>query len=259
MRKKKLYQKIAWSIALSMAVTTITPATNVIAADKGTSIKIITNKKEKAPTPTPIKLIPSGKKEESTKKPSIIIPNEKKEPTKTPTVVVPGGKKEETTKEPEVTKKPSTGVTNEKKEETVKQQEVLKEGQDSQFKYQLLEDGSGYQIVKWIDGSNNNAVIPEEFNGLPVKSIGDSAFVCCDSLSSVEIGEGVKSIGRAAFSSCSSLRSVEIPSSVESIGAYAFSDCSSLSSVEIGICMNFSKIIFPRKLVFGMNSKKCVY
>ena len=38
------YFKIALSIALSMAVTTITPATNVIAADKGTSIKIITNK-----------------------------------------------------------------------------------------------------------------------------------------------------------------------------------------------------------------------
>ena len=46
MRKKKIYQKMALSIALFMAMTTMIPATNVIADDKETSIKIITSKKE---------------------------------------------------------------------------------------------------------------------------------------------------------------------------------------------------------------------
>ena len=165
-----------------MAMTTVIPATNVIADDKETSIKIITSKREQELTKTPIK----------------VIPGSKKEATKTPTIVIPGGKKEETTKEPEVTKKPSTGVTNEKKEETVKQQEVLKEGQDSQFKYSLLEDGSGYCITEYF-GDDSEVVIPEKFNGLQVKSIGEDAFYWCSNLVSINIPSSVTSIGDYAF------------------------------------------------------------
>ena len=55
-----------------------------------------------------------------------------------------------------------------------------------------------------------------------VTSIGNDAFFCCSSLTSVTIPEGVTSIGSYAFYGCSSLTSVTIPSSVTSIGSYAF-------------------------------------
>ena len=67
-----------------------------------------------------------------------------------------------------------------------------------------------------------------------VTSIGDSAFSCCSSLTSIEIPSSVTSIGNYAFSYCSSLTSIEIPNSVTSIGGDAFSYCFSLASITFG-------------------------
>ena len=58
-----------------------------------------------------------------------------------------------------------------------------------------------------------------------VTSIGDSAFECCSSLTSVTIPNSVTSIGNSAFAQCSSLTSVTIPNSVTSIGNSAFAQC----------------------------------
>ena len=92
-----------------------------------------------------------------------------------------------------------------------------------------------------------------------LSSIGDSAFLACDGLTSVEIpasvtsiGEGafvgcsgltivtfgedsqLESIGNDAFDGCDGLTSVEIPASVTSIGKAAFWGCSKLTSVTFG-------------------------
>lgn len=53
-------------------------------------------------------------------------------------------------------------------------------------------------------------------------SILDYAFMECDSLTSVNLGNSVESIGNSAFDKCSSLASVSIGKSVETIGDYAF-------------------------------------
>ena len=66
-----------------------------------------------------------------------------------------------------------------------------------------------------------------------VTSIGDSAFEDCSSLTSVTIPNSVTSIGKRAFVYCTSLTSVTIPDGVEFIGEYAFCGCSSLKSVRI--------------------------
>ncbi len=76
-------------------------------------------------------------------------------------------------------------------------------------------------------------VIPAEIDGLPVKVIGDGAFLSCDALKSVSIPDSVTSIESYAFSCCSNLTAINIPDSVNFISMYAFSRCGSLKSVTI--------------------------
>ena len=75
--------------------------------------------------------------------------------------------------------------------------------------------------------------IPSEIDGVPVTSIGNRAFYCSYSLTSVEIPDSVTSIGDRAFGS-SGLTSVIIPDSVTSIGVYVFSNCDDLIRATIG-------------------------
>ncbi len=71
-------------------------------------------------------------------------------------------------------------------------------------------------------------IIPEN-----VISIGNSAFSGCSNLQSLTIGNSITSIGNSAFSSCRSLTEITIPDSVTSIGEYAFSSCRSLTEIII--------------------------
>ena len=63
--------------------------------------------------------------------------------------------------------------------------------------------------------------------------IEDGAFDQCYSLISVTIPDSVTTIGYRAFDYCRSLTSVTIPNSVKTIGGWAFSDCTSLTSITI--------------------------
>ena len=76
-------------------------------------------------------------------------------------------------------------------------------------------------------------IIPATYNGIPVTSIGSSAFGGCSSLTNITIPDSITSIGSDAFGGCSSLTNITIPDSVMSIGSYAFYDCRSLTSVTI--------------------------
>ena len=69
------------------------------------------------------------------------------------------------------------------------------------------------------------------FTGL--STIGNSAFLRCYSLTSIEIPNSVTSIETQAFWHCSSLTSIEIPNSVTNIGSNAFRNCSGLTSITI--------------------------
>ncbi|MBR5748140.1 MAG: leucine-rich repeat domain-containing protein [Prevotella sp.] len=80
---------------------------------------------------------------------------------------------------------------------------------------------SGLETVYFADGSL-------------LESIGNKAFLYCESLTSVIIPDGVTSIGNYSFGACSNLTGIAIPASVKSIGANAFESCESLTSVIIG-------------------------
>jgi len=77
-------------------------------------------------------------------------------------------------------------------------------------------------------------IIPSTIDGLPVTSLGDSAFFGCISLTNVTIPNNVTSIGDNAFGGCTRLTSATIGNGVTSIGGYAFGGCTSLTSVTIG-------------------------
>ena len=73
-----------------------------------------------------------------------------------------------------------------------------------------------------------NYVIPNS-----VTSIGECAFLECNSLTSIIIPDSVTSIGVCAFAQCNSLTSINIPDSVTTIANHAFYNCKSLKSIKI--------------------------
>ena len=138
--------------------------------------------------------------------------------------------------------------------------------------YTLLDDGSGYEVSRrggkysGFSGLEGRVVIPDEYNGLPVKRIADyafcidtlfenietgaycntvttsvrlpaqleeigaSAFACCIALEEVVIPDSVTVLEEACFNRCINLTTVTFPANLEVIGCTAFTDCRSLNS-----------------------------
>ena len=100
------------------------------------------------------------------------------------------------------------------------------------LQYELDNDNS--YIVKGIGtAKDTDIIIPSEYNGKPVTSIGNRAFNGCDNITSIVIPDGVTEISSYAFADCSSLTSITIPDGVTSIYTSVFSGCSSLTSIII--------------------------
>ncbi len=97
----------------------------------------------------------------------------------------------------------------------------------------VMSDYGDYYEVSGYTGLPIEIIIPDTYNGKPVKSIGFGAFEDCTSLTSITIPNSVTSIGDYAFAYCTGLTSITIPGSVTSIGNAAFSCCTSLTSITI--------------------------
>ncbi|AKB51994.1 Chitin binding protein [Methanosarcina barkeri str. Wiesmoor] len=110
---------------------------------------------------------------------------------------------------------------------------IVKEQASPASDFTYTSDGSSITITKYI-GSDGIVIIPAEIEGLPVTTIGTSAFQGCSALTTVTIPNSVTNIGDYAFMSCSALTAMTIPNSVISIGKYAFSSCSALTTLAIG-------------------------
>jgi hypothetical protein len=92
---------------------------------------------------------------------------------------------------------------------------------------------NGTLTITRYHGPGGVVAIPDNFNGLPVAAIGDSAFNEDTTVTSVTIPDGVTSIGDSAFYRCFSLTNVIIGKSVSSIADWAFSWCTNLTRVKI--------------------------
>jgi len=103
---------------------------------------------------------------------------------------------------------------------------------ESDFSVSPLNGGKSLRITGY-KGSKRTVSIPPAINGVPVTSIGDSAFSNRASLTRINIPNSVTSIGNEAFYRCTSLTRITTRNSVTSIGHYAFYGCTSLPSVNI--------------------------
>ena len=104
---------------------------------------------------------------------------------------------------------------------------------DGNFKY-YVEDGQAYLFE--YNGDEENVVIPNEVEGLPVKGIGyKTGFynVFNEDIKTLTIPSGVEYIGKSALHYCQSLKSVIIPNTVTFIGEKAFRKCNSLTEITI--------------------------
>ena len=110
------------------------------------------------------------------------------------------------------------------------------------LEYTLLKDGSGYAVGKGFANLTGTVVIPEFYNGLPVKEIAEYGF-----FDPVWTGPNGCSVNRqttglylpktleriSCFVNLVELKSVTVPRSVQFIASDAFMGCTSLAEVKI--------------------------
>jgi hypothetical protein len=128
-------------------------------------------------------------------------------------------------------------------------------------------NGGAITISKYI-GIGGSVTVPDTLNGLPVRTIGNSAFYACGTLTNIDIGSNVTAIAGQAFVGCSNLLSINvsplnpihssldgvlfdknrtrllyypggrpgsyaIPSGVTNLPSYSFQDCFGLTSLTV--------------------------
>ena len=122
------------------------------------------------------------------------------------------------------------------------------------LQYQKNFDGTAYTVIGIGTCSDTDIVIPEEYMGLLVTSIGDKAFYNCTSLTSITIPDSVTSIGSFAFSGCTILTNIAIPDSMTNIGNSAFYDTAyynNYSNWENGVLYIGSCLIEAKSTISG--------
>ncbi len=90
-----------------------------------------------------------------------------------------------------------------------------------------------YAYINKYNGTESDVIVPETLGGLPVWSIGSSAFSNNADLKSVVIPNGVEELGNYAFSNCTSLTDVSLPDSLLHVDSAAFEKCTSLTDIVI--------------------------
>ncbi|MBR1831640.1 MAG: leucine-rich repeat protein [Ruminiclostridium sp.] len=107
--------------------------------------------------------------------------------------------------------------------------EYIGEESDEMFTYDVYE--KHVEVKKVIGKVGRELTIPDEYNGVPVTIIGESACDSNGSLTKLVIGANVEEIGYSAFSNDEMLLSVEskAPEKLKRIGNNAFINCEMLS------------------------------
>lgn len=86
-------------------------------------------------------------------------------------------------------------------------------------------------LAKLLSTEITVAEIPDQFNGKPVKVIGEGCFFNCTALKEILIPATVETIGAQAFALCTGLTELILSDSITEIGEWTFRDCRGLKKV----------------------------
>lgn len=136
---------------------------------------------------------------------------------------------------------------------------------DGDLKFSLYTNLDGIQEYK-VSAYNRNlvkAIIPEEYNGIPVSEVADNAFANCKNLTYVLVPLSIKRVGNNAFSFCTNLKSIDGMTNVKTFGNFVFNNCSSLNNLILpakveklgtNVIKNIPNQIYSRKSANEMQS-----
>jgi hypothetical protein len=97
--------------------------------------------------------------------------------------------------------------------------------------YTISEDGTYYTVSSVSGLTDKDIVIPDTYNGLPVRVIGERVFRNYVAITRVHLPNSITAIGDNAFEGCEALCEINIPRGVTSVGARAFQGCTSLQRI----------------------------
>lgn len=162
------------------------------------------------------------------------------------------------------------------------------------LEYKLSSNGQYYILTDIGMAQGDTINIPNQFNGLDVKVIGESAFEDysfikkvimpnsittiersafknCNSLTSIVFSNNLKLIEDYAFYNCKNLQNIDIPNSIEELGDYSFYGCESFTILEIDEnikkvgkssfynCINLEKLYFNAKNCQNFGTQSYVF
>ena len=99
--------------------------------------------------------------------------------------------------------------------------------------FEFEEVGKEVILKKYWGKNQTSVVVPKEFEGKKVTTIGYGAFVRNSVITSVVLPDSISSIMGSAFSECVSLVKINLPESLKIIGQSAFQRCKNLKEVEL--------------------------
>ncbi|MGZ0708704.1 leucine-rich repeat domain-containing protein [Coraliomargarita sp. W4R53] len=92
-------------------------------------------------------------------------------------------------------------------------------------------NGSVITITDYPTSATGVVTVPDTIEGLPVTTIGSSAFKGCESMTSIVIPDSVTAIESQAFANCELLDSVDLGEGVTSLDYQAFGECPALTTI----------------------------
>lgn len=103
------------------------------------------------------------------------------------------------------------------------------------FEYDVFQ--TYVEIIAYV-GKDENVVVPDTIDNLPVHSIGIYAFSNLENVKTIKLPDELKNIADTAFYNCMNLTQVTLPKKLYSIGSNAFGNCDKLSNIVLpdGLC-----------------------
>lgn len=98
--------------------------------------------------------------------------------------------------------------------------------------FDYSKDDEGITICAY-KGNDNEVVVPDTIENIPVTKIKGSAFERNNNITSIKLPDSITEILSFAFYECKNLKLINMPKSLIKIGSCAFSKCSNLEKVDI--------------------------